>query len=224
MNSPLGKLFELVILWIHTDSLFTTDLQFGYKRKLSTTSCTFVASEVVQHYMNGNNDVHVMLLDASKAFDCVHYVTLFRELLSKGFFPLVARVLLFMHVDQRLRVRWNTEVSDGFKVSNGVKQGGILSPVLFSIYTDVMLCSLRDSGVGCYVGNSFCGALAYADDVVLLAPSKSALRTMLSIANECADKLSLTFNRSKSQYLIYKSKESNTFDSSVDFCHVTVPQ
>ena len=224
LNSPIGKLFELVILCLHRDVLTTTDLQFGYKKKLSTSSCTFVASEVIQHYMNGNNDVHVMLLDASKAFDCVHYVTLFRELLLKGFCPLVAKVLLFMHVNQRVRVRWNNEVSDGFTVSNGVKQGGILSPVLFSIYTDLMLRSLRDSGVGCYMGNAFCGALAYADDVILLAPSKSALSIMLKVAQECASRLSLQFNGSKSQYLIYRSEGRNAYDASIDFCGVAVAQ
>ena len=224
LNSPIAKLFELVILSIHRDVLSTTDFQFGYKRGLSTSSCTFVANEVIQHYLNGNNDIHVMLLDASKAFDCVHYVTLFRQLLSKGICPCVIRILLFMHVNQTVRVRWNNELSDEFSVSNGVKQGGILSPVLFSIYTDTMLSSLRDSGVGCYIGSSFCGALAYADDVVLLAPSKSALRRMLDVAGHCADKLSLRFNGLKSQYLVFKSRCDGRADSFIDFCGVRVPQ
>ena len=42
---------------------------------------------------------------------------------------------------------------------------------------------LESSGVGCYYGGSFVGALAYADDVVLLAPCTSALRLMLHICN-----------------------------------------
>ena len=202
----------------------TSDLQFGYKKGLSTSSCTFVASEVIQHYLNGNNDVHVMLLDASKAFDCVHYITLFRQLLSKNFCPLVAKVLLYMHVNQSVRVRWNSYLSEEISVSNGVKQGGILSPVLFSIYTDVILSSLRDCGAGCYVGLEFCGSLAYADDIVLLAPTKAALRTMLGVARVCADRLSLRFNGTKSQYLVYRSREVNYFNSSIDFCDVTIPQ
>ena len=224
LNSPIGKLFELVILCSHRDALCTSDLQFGYKKGLSTSSCTFVASEVIQHYLNGNNDVHVMLLDASKAFDCVHYITLFRQLLSKNFCPLVAKVLLYMHVNQSVRVRWNSYLSEEISVSNGVKQGGILSPVLFSIYTDVILSSLRDCGAGCYVGLEFCGSLAYADDIVLLAPTKAALRTMLGVARVCADRLSLRFNGTKSQYLVYRSREVNYFNSSIDFCDVTIPQ
>ena len=118
---------------MYRNVLSTSDLQFGYKRGLSTTSCTFVAEEVIQYYLNANNDVHVMLLDASKAFDCVEYCTLFHQLLRKGLCPLVTGVLLFMHVLQKVQVRWNSTVSDSFSVSNGLKQGGILSPVLFSI-------------------------------------------------------------------------------------------
>ena len=124
LNSPVSKLFELVILKTHRDALSTTDLQFGYKKGLSTSSCTYVADEVIQSYLNGGNDVHIMLLDASKAFDCVNYVTLFRQLMLKRLCPLICRVLLFMHVAQIIQVSWNSHLSEPFTVSNGVKQGG----------------------------------------------------------------------------------------------------
>ena len=224
LNSPLSKLFELVILYVHRDTLSTSDLQFGYKKGLSTNSCTFVANEVIQEYLNGDNDVHVMLLDASKAFDCVNYVTLFRQLIHKGICPLICRVLLYMHISQTVQVRWNSSLSDPFSVSNGVKQGGILSPVLFSIYTDYLLCSLRDSGVGCHLGHVFAGALAYADDIVLLAPSKSALTRMLDVASSCADRLCLEFNGAKSQYLRYCTGHESCGNNGLTFCGVDVPR
>jgi len=63
-----------------------------------------------------------------------------------------------------------------FKV-NGVKQGGVLSPVSFRLYIDDLLLLLSRSGVGCFIGNNFVGALAYADDIVLAAPTASALYT-----------------------------------------------
>ena len=62
-----------------------------------------------------------------------------------------------------------------------MKQGGILSPVLFCVYFDVLLLALRDAGVWCYIGPWFVGALAYADDIVLLAPSNGAMRKLLRI-------------------------------------------
>ena len=49
--------------------------------------------------------------------------------------------------------------------------GGVLSPVLFCLYIDGLLVALSKDGVGCFVGDNFVGVLAYADDIVLLAPS-----------------------------------------------------
>ena len=63
-----------------------------------------------------------------------------------------------------------------FLVKNGVRQGGIISPILFCVYIDGMLQRVYESGVGWYIGNVFVGALAYADDVILLAPTHSAMR------------------------------------------------
>ena len=48
--------------------------------------------------------------------------------------------------------------------------------ILFAVYLDGLIVELSNSGVGCYWGSSFVGALAYADDIVLLAPCASALR------------------------------------------------
>ena len=163
-----------------------------------------------------------MLLDATKAFDCVAYTALFNRLLSIGLCPLITRVLLYMHVSQQVCVKWSGLVSECFSASNGVKQGGVLSPVLFSVYTDIMLSRLRQCGAGCHVGNVFCGALAYADDVVILAPNRTALTCMLSIAQDSALQLKLRFNGSKSQYLVFRRKGSSfPVNASISFCSTT---
>jgi len=77
-------------------------------------------------------------------------------------------------------VAWCNVLSEYFLATNGVKQGGVLSHVLFCIYIDNLLLELLKSGFGCYIGNTFVGALAYADDIVLVASSASAMRRLLS--------------------------------------------
>ena len=85
---------------------------------------------------------------------------------------------------------------------DGVKQGGVLSPILYLLYTDGLLAKqpkLSNSGVSFF----FVGALAYADDLVLLAPTPTAKRKLLSICNEHAKYYStgITFNAKKCKWL-----------------------
>ena len=88
-----------------------------------------------------------------------------------------------------------------FGVTNGVRQGGVLSPVLFSVYLDTLLLTLKNMSVGCSWGGEFIGALAYADDVVLLAPSLSALRMLLKKRELYVTTHGISFNPSKTQFI-----------------------
>jgi len=96
---------------------------------------------------------------------------------------------------------WNGTCSSSFRVLNGVRQGAILSPVLFCVYFDTLLSNLNAAGKGCHIGSFFVGALAYADDLVLLAPSANAMRCMLRICDEYAAQFKVVFNASKSKCL-----------------------
>ena len=71
---------------------------------------------------------------------------------------------------QRMSVQWNHDsLSRSFTVSNGVRQGGVLSPFLFAVYLDSLLNELSLTGVGCCWRWMFAGVFCFADDVVLLA-------------------------------------------------------
>ena len=68
------------------------------------------------------------------------------------------------------------EHSDSFNVSNGVKQGRVISPLMFSCYIDKLFSQLQHSGLGCHVGTSYAGAFSYADGTALVAPSMQCLK------------------------------------------------
>ena len=98
-------------------------------------------------------------------------------------------------------VLWNGAHSANFCSINGIKQGSILSPYLFSIFTNDLLLALELNNEGCRVGHEFFGCIAYADDILLLAPLITALRRMLDICTACANFNNILFNPNKSHCL-----------------------
>ena len=164
------------------------------------------------------SNAFVLMLDASKAFDRVNYCQLFRELLKREMSPLVLRLLLFMYTNQTLRVKWGSVMSESFTVMTGVKQGGVLSPVLFAVYTDGLIIRLQERGIGCHMGGHYAGALVYADDITLISPSMTGLRKMSSICEQYASEYEILYNGSKSKLLFFKGRCCNVSTLGIVVC------
>jgi len=82
-------------------------------------------------------------------------------------------------------------MSDAFCVSSGVRQGGVLSPLLFAVYVDDLIAKLRCSGFGIHIGSLFYGCIFYADDIALLSCSCYGLQKLLDICSAYYYQLSL---------------------------------
>ena len=94
-------------------------------------------------------------------------------------------------------------------MKNGVRQWAIASPTLFCIYLDTLLEDLRKSGVGCYIANKFMGAFGYADDIILIAPTRHSLQIMLNICEQYSKAHDMLFStdsnpiKSKTKCMFY---------------------
>ncbi len=121
--------------------------------------------------------------------------------------PLVTRLLLFIYTNQRLQVRLGNETSSQFNILNGVKQGGILSPILFAVYMDGLLDRLAETGVGCHMVIRFIGALGFADDLNLLSPTLSGLKVLIDVCETYAKGFNISFNGSKIRLLLFKVRK-----------------
>ena len=87
--------------------------------------------------------------------------------------------------------------------SNGVKQGGVLSPILFGMYMDVLFEALSTYQAGCRIGQQFMGAFGYADDVILIAPTKRSMNVLLDICTDFSGDFQVKFNPHKRKLIAY---------------------
>ena len=194
LSNLLLKVFDWVIILIYDQNLATDDLQFGYKQKTSTNMCTWLAIETIDYYIRNGSEVFAGVMDMSKAFDNVKQSVLFWKLIDRGIPAIYLRLILVMYTQQTANVLWNGAISTDFSIGNGVKQGGVLSPRLFCIYIDSLFALLKKKKTGCWLDNEFVGILGYADDILLLAPSRDALQEMIQNCGEYAKDLNLTFS------------------------------
>ena len=107
---------------------------------------------------------------------------------------IVIRVTIFMYEEQEGCVRLSNMASASFRVTTGTKQGSVLSPFMFSLYLDGLLKELRDLGFGCHVQGVWMGCAAFADDLVLLSPSRESMSKMLMVCEAYASKNNLVFS------------------------------
>ena len=201
-----SKLFEICILKVLDAYLITHDHQFGFKSKHSTDMCIFTVKSVIKYYTEQNTAVYTCLLDARKAFDRVNHWTLFAKLIDTQAPLLIVRVLLFWYQMQNVCIKWGNSYSHYFTICNGVRQGGILSPRLFALYVNQLTDRLLSCNAGCYINDMCINHVMYADDICLLAPSASAMQSLLDVCYDYGSDNDILFNPIKSVYTIFKPK------------------
>lgn len=192
--SVLSKVLEKLLLTRLADFLYTTDLQFGFKRGHSTDIAIYALKEVISYYREHDSPMFICFLDASKAFDRINHWCLFKKLVDRRVPAYLVRILLFWYSNQVLKVKWCRVTSGKFKATNGVKQGGILSPYLFNLYMDDLSILLAKSSAGCRLGGVTVNHLVYADDMCLLAPSPHGLQKLLKICDNYAENHDIIYN------------------------------
>ena len=198
-------LFEHALL-LKVGHLLTTDnLQFGYKQKHSISHAIFTLRSCIEFFTSRGSNVIAAFLDCSKGFDKIDHSAIFMKLMQRNI-PLCAlNLMIYWYSNLSSVVKWNNAYSYTFSVRSGVRQGGVLSPRLFTVYLDDLFRLLKESNVGCYIKNLFVAAIIYADDICLLAPCRSALQTLLNICEGYGLDWCLTYNPSKSKTMIFGS-------------------
>ena len=157
LSSLLLKIFDNCIISLQESCLLTDDLQFAYKSKTSTVQCISTITEIINYYIKNSSNLYMCTLYCTKAFDRVSLVLLFTKLRERKMNPLVLRCLIYTYCIQKVCINWNGAKSTLFSATNGVKQGGVLSPRLFNAYLNELLSKLRENGLWVPHEWSICG-------------------------------------------------------------------
>ena len=148
---------------------------------------------VVEYYNRRGAPLYGAVMDMSKAFDMVSWSELFTTLRARKLNAVTLRLMIVIYQNQKCNVVWNNTPSFQFRVTNGVRQGGVISAILFAVYINELLEELRKSQLGCHIDGVFFGAFLFADDIFLLSGNIGGLQALVDICFKFAPRKNLKF-------------------------------
>nr|XP_047127737.1 uncharacterized protein LOC124808603 [Hydra vulgaris] len=199
------KLLEYLILQICPSITDSHSHQFGFKKNSSTLLAEFLLSETVMHYKNNNTPLYMCSLDANKAFDTCNWDLLFEKLYFQKKLPLsVVHTISSLYHSGSANISYQDVTSNQFSLSQGVRQGSILSPHLYNIYTESILNEIvSECKVGSTINGIYTGVIAYADDVILQSPTISGLQELINRYQTYGVANFIKLNTEKTEFLIF---------------------
>ncbi|NWV39233.1 PO21 protein, partial [Grantiella picta] len=122
-----------------------------------------------------------------KAFDTVSHDHIIKGLQQRQVDSHIIHLIQNMYDNTITRITTRKEKSDPIKILKGVKQGDPMSPLLFNLALDPLLCRLEKKGKGFHQGDHMITAMAFADDLVLLSDSWEGMKKNIKILEKFCD-------------------------------------
>ena len=191
--------------------------QIGFKEKSRTTDHIFTLKAIAETYKSNNKKVFATFVDLRGAFDTVWREGLFYKLWENKFPPRILKIILSMYQDPSCRIKFKQGLSRKFVSKCGVKQGDVLSPILFNLYINDLISNLNQGQVSpVTIGDVSINSLLYADDIILLSSTQEGLQNALDILQKFCESWKLEVNMQKSKVMIFNSN-GKTFLNSFKF-------
>jgi hypothetical protein len=177
--------------------------QAGFRPSRGTIDQIFSLRQVLEKRFEFRRPTLVAFIDFKAAFDSIDRTALFRVLKADGLPSKLVALIQTLYANTKCQIRAYGGLSDRFCIKSGVRQGALLSPLLFNILIDwVLRNSLREHrGVECLHGGGCVTDLDYADDLGILAESESELQDMVDKIIATGGKVGLKINASKTKVL-----------------------
>ena len=178
--------------------------QVGFRRGRGTRDHIANLRWMMEKAREHQRDLYMCFIDYKKAFDCVDHERLWVILRDMGV-PVHLSVMKRLYTNQEATVRTEFGETDNIDIGKGVRQGCILSPLLFNIYAEnIMREALEEweSGIRIgLIGGRIVTNLRYADDTILLAGTKEDLIELEERVRRASEKAGLYLNVGKTKVM-----------------------
>ena len=204
----ISKLFKILILMMLEPHLQDLGIphpnQTGYQKHTSCTDAIFSTAEMMSHYLEKGENMYLCCYDLHKAFDSVEYGVLLCRLYGMGINAKCWRLIRAWYSAPKCQVQLN----DQFTLQRGVRQGSVLSPILFLLVMDPLLREMESLGLGASFAGLYLGASAHADDVRTVTSSLLCLRQQVDLVQNFASRNGLMLNIQKCKVMMASSISS----------------
>ncbi|VDI36427.1 Hypothetical predicted protein [Mytilus galloprovincialis] len=208
ITPTLSKLIEAVLkIRINPDIIkYQNPLQRGFTKRTAPLNCSFIIEEYHKECTELNDQIIITMLDAKSAFDAVKHAGLIRRLYQMKIPEQSILIIDNLYKNAVSCVKWNNQISDTFRIEQGVRQGGTLSADLYKIYINTLLDILADSGYGGKIGSISCCAPTCADDLAILSNCPYETQILIDMAFDFSKREAYLLQPAKSCVIQSKSR------------------
>ena len=161
-------------------------------------------NNVISLQKSKKKSAFVCYIDAKKAFDSINRACLWYKIQKIGINGKFLKAIQSLYDDVTCAVRINGALSNFFPVENGVKQGCLLSPALFSIYVNDLATEIKNLQCGIHMGDRNISIMMFADDIALISDSEANLQKMIDHVNIWCKRWRLRLNLEKTKIVHYR--------------------
>lgn len=177
---------------------FPCKQQQGFQAGLSCLNASFNLHETLFHNIEQGSTTFVAFLDSRKAFDTVWRHGLIVKLYKLGVKGQVLKLINKCYTKTTSAIIVNQCQSRFFPVYEGVRQGGVLSGLLYLVFIDELINLLEQSNSKTGIYNITCCVPSLADDIACVSTSPAKLQSMLNVCYEYSRNWRFRFNANKS--------------------------
>ena len=193
-----------------------SDSQMGFRKGKGTRDAIFQLRQIGERMAQMGKELVVCFVDYQKAFDRVSHDKLV-EVMEKAELPeLEMNLIRNLYWNQRASVRWDRNVSRPFEIQKEVRQGSIISPILFNLYSEFMITEALDEMEGVKFNGVNLTNLRYADDAVILAENEENLQKMMESLNNKCKEYGMAINAKKTMVMVIGAKAETKCNITID--------